>query len=73
MKQENVTLVSEQGKRLDVYGSNSRRSNEFYDQPPILLSETAIFSSSIKVNVCITVDVTLSYFENNSGCPFKRT
>ena len=30
----NITLVREQGKRLDICGSDSWRSNEFYDQPP---------------------------------------
>ena len=30
----NVTLVSGQGKRLDVYGSYSWLITEFYDQPP---------------------------------------
>ena len=32
--QENATLVGEQGKQLDIYGSNSWLSTEFYDKPP---------------------------------------
>jgi hypothetical protein len=42
-EKEIVTLVSEQGKWLDICGSYYRLNIEFYAQPPIRLSKNIAF------------------------------